>query len=332
MAAHFQLHVNLVAHWKKQLLEGAPDVFASPGKGPPPADDPKDAELYEQIGRLQVELAFVKKNLPASVEWKRRQVEPGHPQLSVPPPVRAVGAEPVELLLRAGPGRPGGPAADGADRPAAHRAPFYGSRKLAIALSTPEAPVNRKRVQRLMRLMGLETLYCRPKTTVSGRGHKVYPYLPRGVDVVRPGQVWTRILLTSRCPRGSCTWRRRSTGTAGWSWTGGCRTRRMARSAGRCRRRRRRGEAGGVLTPEDTDRGVQFTARAWTGTLLAHPHPAAGYGVTQVDGVLADKPVPWEDGITPPSLPGGPVRNLVSGGRIGYLPDLLFLTELDTWT
>jgi transposase len=61
VAAHYEIHVNLVAHWKKQLLEGAATVFDPQGKNTPPPDDPKLAELYEQIGRLQVELAFAKK-------------------------------------------------------------------------------------------------------------------------------------------------------------------------------------------------------------------------------------------------------------------------------
>ncbi len=65
VAAHFQIHVNLAAHWKKQLLDGAANVFVPPGKGPPPLDEAKLAELYEQIGRLQVELAFAKKKSAA---------------------------------------------------------------------------------------------------------------------------------------------------------------------------------------------------------------------------------------------------------------------------
>jgi transposase-like protein len=64
IAAHFQIHVNLVTHWKKQLVDGAVNVFTPAGKGLPPPDDAKQAELYEQIGRLQVELAFVKKKSP----------------------------------------------------------------------------------------------------------------------------------------------------------------------------------------------------------------------------------------------------------------------------
>lgn len=64
VAAHYKIHVNLAAHWKKQLLAGAATVFAPAGKGLPPPEDSQTAELYEQIGRLQVELAFVKKKSP----------------------------------------------------------------------------------------------------------------------------------------------------------------------------------------------------------------------------------------------------------------------------
>lgn len=64
--------------------------------------------------------------------------------------------------------------------------PFYGSRRLAVVLG-----VNRKRVQRLMRLMGLEALYPKRRTTRPGAGHKVYPYLLRNVAIERPNQVWS---------------------------------------------------------------------------------------------------------------------------------------------
>jgi putative transposase len=64
--------------------------------------------------------------------------------------------------------------------------PFYGSRKLARKLG-----VNRKRVQRLMRLMGIEAIYRKRRTTCPGAGHKIYPYLLRDVEITRPNQVWS---------------------------------------------------------------------------------------------------------------------------------------------
>jgi len=75
--------------------------------------------------------------------------------------------------------------------------PFYGSRKLAEVLG-----VNRKRVQRLMRLMGLEAIYPRPRTTLRDREHRIYPYLLRSVEVVRPNQVWSSDITYIPMPRG----------------------------------------------------------------------------------------------------------------------------------
>jgi len=71
------------------------------------------------------------------------------------------------------------------------RHPFYGSRKMVIFLRASGHVVNRKRVQRLMREMGLAAMAPGPKTSRPCPGHKVYPYLLRGVPVVRPNHVWS---------------------------------------------------------------------------------------------------------------------------------------------
>lgn len=68
--------------------------------------------------------------------------------------------------------------------------PFFGSRKMAQWLSQEGPRVNRKRVQRLMRRMGLEAIYAKLGTTVAGVGHKIFPYLLRGVEGKRVNQVW----------------------------------------------------------------------------------------------------------------------------------------------
>jgi len=70
------------------------------------------------------------------------------------------------------------------------RHPFYGSRNLAEHLRRLGHQVNRKRVQRLMREMGIAAIY-RKKTTVPAVGHKIYPYLLRGVKIERVNQVWS---------------------------------------------------------------------------------------------------------------------------------------------
>src|SRR5664280_1399790 len=68
--------------------------------------------------------------------------------------------------------------------------PFYGSRRMVFELNQAGHGVNRKRVQRLMRVMGIEALVPRPGTSKAAPGHKIYPYLLRGVSITEPNHVW----------------------------------------------------------------------------------------------------------------------------------------------
>jgi putative transposase len=70
------------------------------------------------------------------------------------------------------------------------RTPFYGSRRMTAWLRTKGHLVNRKRVQRLMGLMGLEAIYQRPHTSRPAPEHRTYPYLLRGLVIERVNQVW----------------------------------------------------------------------------------------------------------------------------------------------
>ena len=70
------------------------------------------------------------------------------------------------------------------------KTPFYGSRKMKAWLLQQGYLVSRKRVRRLMRLMGLEAIYRRPNTSKPAPGHRIFPYLLKGVEVNRVGQVW----------------------------------------------------------------------------------------------------------------------------------------------
>jgi len=68
--------------------------------------------------------------------------------------------------------------------------PFYGSRQMVRQLRREDAYVGRHRVRRLMRLMGLEAIYQAPRTSDPHPGHRIYPYLLRGMVIDRPNQVW----------------------------------------------------------------------------------------------------------------------------------------------
>ena len=67
--------------------------------------------------------------------------------------------------------------------------PFYGSRRMRVWLQRQGCRAIRKRVQRLMRTMGLVAIYRRPRTSKPAPGHKVYPYLLGGLEITRPNQV-----------------------------------------------------------------------------------------------------------------------------------------------
>jgi len=68
--------------------------------------------------------------------------------------------------------------------------PFYGARKMAAWLKSQGHKVNRKRVRRLMGIMGIKAIYRHPRTSKPAAGHKTYPYLLSGIKVTRPNQVW----------------------------------------------------------------------------------------------------------------------------------------------
>jgi putative transposase len=142
--------------------------------------------------------------------------------------------------------------------------PFFGSRRMTARLVRRGEPVNRKRVRRLLRLMGLEAVHPKPRLSVAGRGHRIYPYLLRGVAVGRPDQVWSADITYVPLPAGFMY----LAATIDWysryvvAW-------RLSNTLDGSFCLEMLGEALGRGRPEvfNTDQGAQFTAEAWTGRL-----------------------------------------------------------------
>ena len=80
--------------------------------------------------------------------------------------------------------------------------PYYGSRRMRANLSTRERPLNRKRIRRLMRKMGLVAVYPKKRLSTPGKGHKIYAYLLRKLKIVRANQVWAADFTFIPMPRG----------------------------------------------------------------------------------------------------------------------------------
>jgi putative transposase len=154
--------------------------------------------------------------------------------------------------------------------------PFYGSRRMTAWLNEDKGEqVNRKRVQRLMRLMGLEAIYPKPKLS-GGRKHKIYPYLLRGVSIDRPDQVWSTDITYVGLPGGFMyltaviDWHSRY--VLSWELSN-------TLDGAFCLEALEEALSRGRPEVFNTDQGTQFTAEAFTGRL-----ESAGVKVS-MDGV-----------------------------------------------
>ena len=108
--------------------------------------------------------------------------------------------------------------------------PFAGARMLRRLLAADGSKVGRRHVKTLMNRMGIEALYRRPRTTKPEPGHKIYPYLLRGVEVSRPNQVWAMDSHISRWHAALCISPSCSTGSRGGFCHGAYRSRWKHRS------------------------------------------------------------------------------------------------------
>jgi putative transposase len=82
------------------------------------------------------------------------------------------------------------------------RTPFYGTRRMTAWLRSAGYPVNRKRVRRLLQLLGLEAIYPKPQTSTPAPGHRLYPYLLRGLPITHADQVWSSDITYIRLRQG----------------------------------------------------------------------------------------------------------------------------------
>jgi putative transposase len=128
----------------------------------------------------------LKKRLPSGTADKRSLIEPSHARVSIRKQCALLGLARSSCYYRA----KGESAANLALMRQIDelytRWPFYGSRRIADELGA-----SRGRVQRLMRVMGIEAIYPKRRTTWPGVGHKIYPYLLRNVEITRVNQVWS---------------------------------------------------------------------------------------------------------------------------------------------
>jgi putative transposase len=147
------------------------------------------------------------------------------------------------------------------------RWPFYGSRRLRRELADHGHPLGRDHVRRLMRQMGLATIYPRPRLSVADQGHQVYPYLLRELVIARPNQVWCADITYIRLQHSFAylvavmDWHSRY--VLAWELS-------LSLDSDFCVRALERALAGSQPEIFNTDQGCQFTAKAFTYVLKAN--------------------------------------------------------------
>ena len=147
------------------------------------------------------------------------------------------------------------------------RDPCLGTRRLVTLLGRDYGiMVNRKRVRRLRQTMGVETIWCRPRTSIPDDGHRKYPYLLRNLVVIRPDQVWCADITYVPMPHGHAylcavmDWYSRK--VLGWALSN-------TMDGALCQKALADAVAQSKCLPEimNTDQGSQFTSEEWTGEL-----------------------------------------------------------------
>ncbi|MGD9851741.1 MAG: IS3 family transposase [Nitrospirales bacterium] len=187
LAQRFDVHPNQITQWKTLLLERAAGVF----EGGESAQAPVDVKsLHAKIGELTLENGFFRNCAHQSGRAERKtMIDRTHP-LSLTKQAHTLGVSRGSVYYR--------PQAVSKEEQRLmnridqlHLAwPFAGARMLRDLLRQDGLFIGRKHVATLMRRMGVEALYRRPRTTQRHPTHKVYPYLLRDLVVTRANQVW----------------------------------------------------------------------------------------------------------------------------------------------
>ena len=169
LASECGVYPNQIGQWKKRLLRELPGVFSGKRKKEEKDRSELEDELYRQIGQLKVELDWLKKNLTCLDKEKRELIDREHSAIPIYRQCELVG------ISRSGYYYKG----TGEDPLNLHlmrlideqytRTPFYGVEKITECLKKKGYPVNRKRIRRLMRKMGLEAVYPGPRDRKSTR-------------------------------------------------------------------------------------------------------------------------------------------------------------------
>ena len=196
IASEHQLHPNLVTKWKQEAVTELPVVFERKNTQAhiQEAQEQKVAQLYEQIGRLTTQLAWIKKNLASNLTPDERLALIAREESDLVPllwQAQLLSVSRSRLYYEARPAREQEVRIKHSLDEWYTKRPYLGTRKLVHLLAQDGLIVGRHTIRRYREEMGLSTLYPKPNPSRPSRtDHRVYPYLLRGLSIERPNQVW----------------------------------------------------------------------------------------------------------------------------------------------
>ena len=197
LSSEFEVHANQIGQWRKQPLKELPNLFSDRRKKQDKEQEDLISELYRQIGQLNKPEAYKcgvglgQKKVPnAPVEEKRKLIDTENAMITISRQCELLGLSRSSYYYES-------------ERDDSYnlwlmnlideqftRTPFYGVERMTAWLRRQGQEVNHKRVRRLIRLMGLEAIYPKPRLNISNQAHKKYPYLLSTLAINHPDQVW----------------------------------------------------------------------------------------------------------------------------------------------
>ncbi len=183
LAFKYDVHPSQVTQWKKDLLSNLPDIFSSKKKKQEKQREHTEAKLFEEIGRLKVEVNWLKKNLTSLTDSDRKQMlDSLVKNISISRQCNLLGISRSAYYYES-------TRSDKMDIQTKRlidkiyiRHPFKGSRRI---MDDKGIDIGRYKVRRLMREMGIHAIYPKKKITTKNKGHKTYPHLLENLDIYK---------------------------------------------------------------------------------------------------------------------------------------------------
>nr|WP_244392528.1 IS3 family transposase [Denitrovibrio acetiphilus] len=191
LSAKYNVHPNQISKWKKEAIEGMATIFSNKSSKSEEISEAEIKDLHAKIGQLTVERDFLQRAFgTVSISRRKFMIENSGSKLSISKQCRLLSISRSSFYYQE--------SGESALNLELMRiideqfmmSPDFGSRQMTKVLQRYGYNVGRKRVRRLMKKMGIEAVYQKPKTSNPHPEHKKYPYLLRGLDIDRPNQVW----------------------------------------------------------------------------------------------------------------------------------------------